>query len=228
VIRTDGQLSGYRWGVQRKRVFAGAREARMIESRLAGLNWPVIEASWMPWMAHAGGLLEAEECRAIAELYALEQGFRSRVIMARHGFGRGEYRYFSYPLQSDHSSAAQVAVSSPGGNRKPAGMHSWALSRDTTPKNMPPSFLAAMPQDRRNPRRFCLQYAPGDFNCLHQDIYGEHVFPLQPRSCCRSQAVILRRANRGDRTAPAHAITPSKCCRCGREIWWYLRCASVR
>jgi hypothetical protein len=150
----------------------------MIESRLAGLNWPVIEAQLdAHGVAHAGGLLEAEECRAIAELYDLEQGFRSRVIMARHGFGRGEYRYFSYPLhpiiQELRRSLYRRLVST--ANR-------WNALMGFEPR-YPEEHAAFLSRchaaGQTQPTPLLLQYGPGDFNCLHQDIYGEHVFPLQ-------------------------------------------------
>lgn len=118
----------------------------MIDGRVADLNWSAIEEDLDNFgLARAGNLLGAEECRTIAQLYDLETAFRSRVIMARHGFGRGEYRYFSYPLPAVVEGLRTVL------------------------------YAAGQIQ----PTPLLLQYVAGDFNCLHQDIYGEHVFPLQ-------------------------------------------------
>src|ERR1700731_15930 len=78
---------------------ARAREVIMMEDRAAGLNWPAVEDDLNGYgVARAGNMLRAEECRAVAGFYDGDQVFRSRVIMGRHGFGRGEYRYFSCPL----------------------------------------------------------------------------------------------------------------------------------
>ena len=123
------------------------------------------------------GLLDPAACDATAALYGPGETFRSHVVMARHGFGRGEYRYFAYPLpplitalRTDlYTPLAQIA------NRWHARMgmecrfphdHSTFLTR-----------CHAAGQQRPTP--LLLQYGPGDYNCLHQDLYGDHVFPLQ-------------------------------------------------
>jgi hypothetical protein len=150
----------------------------MIESRLSGVDWPQVEAGLdAHGVARAGGLLNAEECREIAELYDLEQGFRSRVIMERHGFGRGEYRYFSYPLRP----MIQVLRTSlyP---RLVATANRWNALMGFEPRypDEHAAFLARCREaGQTQPTPLLLQYATGDFNCLHQDIYGEHVFPIQ-------------------------------------------------
>jgi hypothetical protein len=150
----------------------------MIESRLSGVDWPQVEAGLdAHGVARAGGLLNAEECREIAELYDLEQGFRSRVIMGRHGFGRGEYRYFSYPLRP----MIQVLRTSlyP---RLVATANRWNALMGFEPRypDEHAAFLARCREaGQTQPTPLLLQYATGDFNCLHQDIYGEHVFPIQ-------------------------------------------------
>jgi uncharacterized protein len=150
----------------------------MIESRLAGVNWQHVEAELDACgVARAGGLLNAEECREIAELYDLEQGFRSRVIMGRHGFGRGEYRYFSYPLRPIiHVLRTSLY------RRLVATANRWNALMGFEPR-YPGEHTAFLDRcheaGQTQPTPLLLQYAPGDFNCLHQDIYGEHVFPIQ-------------------------------------------------
>lgn len=123
------------------------------------------------------GLLEARTCAAVAGWYDEPRLFRSHVVMARHGFGRGEYRYFAYPLP-DLVAGLRAAFYPPlatianrwsgllgGTSRYPAG-HADFLAR-----------CHAAGQSRPTP--LLLRYGPGDYNCLHQDLYGEHVFPLQ-------------------------------------------------
>ncbi len=123
------------------------------------------------------GLLKDLECDAIAALYAQELGFRSRVVMGRHGFGRGEYRYFSYPLPESVQGlrASMYPRLAPLANRWHQRMgHAVRFPQEHA------AFLErchAAGQTRPTP--LLLQYGPEDYNCLHQDLYGEHVFPLQ-------------------------------------------------
>jgi uncharacterized protein len=150
----------------------------MIESRLSGVDWTRMQAELdAHGVARAAGLLNTEECRAIAELYDLEQGFRSRVIMGRHGFGRGEYRYFSYPLRP----IIQVLRASLYLHLV-ATANRWNALMGFEPR-YPEEHAAFLTRchdaGQTQPTPLLLRYAPGDFNCLHQDIYGEHVFPLQ-------------------------------------------------
>ena len=122
-------------------------------------------------------LLTPAACRDLAAHYGQEQGFRSRVVMGRHGFGQGEYRYFSYPLP-DPVAALREAL-------YPQLVDIANRWNETMgiPVRYPlqhKEFLArchAAGQVRPTP--LLLQYGPGDYNCLHQDLYGEHVFPLQ-------------------------------------------------
>lgn len=150
----------------------------MIDERVAALDWSALQGELDErGVARAAGMLRARECREIAGLYALEEGFRSRVIMGRHGFGRGEYRYFAYPLpliiqrlrESLYSRLADLA------NRWHAMMDLDAQFPDNHPDFLKRCHAAGQQQ----PTPLLLQYAPDDFNCLHQDVYGEHVFPVQ-------------------------------------------------
>lgn len=123
------------------------------------------------------GLLAPPECAALAALYADDARFRSRVVMARHGFGRGEYKYFGYPLPDPVAalrSALYVRLA-PIANRWHA-----AMGIDTRFPACHAAFIErchAAGQCRPTP--LLLQYREGDYNCLHQDLYGAQVFPLQ-------------------------------------------------
>jgi hypothetical protein len=122
-------------------------------------------------------LLSPEECRAIAGLYPKDDIFRSRVVMERHGFGRGEYKYFSYPLP-DLLSELRTAVYPhlvPVANR-------WneAMGIDSRYPEQHADFVDCCHNAGQVwPTPLLLQYGVDDYNCLHQDLYGEHVFPLQ-------------------------------------------------
>ena len=122
-------------------------------------------------------LLSPEECRGIAGLYPNDDIFRSRVVMGRHGFGRGEYKYFSYPLPyllSELRTAVYPHLV-PVSNR-------WndAMGIDTRYPEQHAAFVECCRNAGQvRPTPLLLQYGVDDYNCLHQDIYGEHVFPLQ-------------------------------------------------
>jgi hypothetical protein len=122
-------------------------------------------------------LLSAEACDEISALYGQPEFFRSQVIMARHGFGRGEYKYFKYPLPEPVARLRSELYPGlvPIANR-------WYECMDL-PTRFPATHEAFLQRchaaGQERPTPLLLQYGPQDYNCLHQDLYGEHVFPLQ-------------------------------------------------
>ena len=122
-------------------------------------------------------LLSPQECRALAGLYADERLFRSRVVMGRHGFGRGEYKYFAYPLPDAVSSLRNAIYPrlAPIANRWNAAMGIDVRYPDTHTEFIERCHAAG----QQRPTPLLLKYGADDYNCLHQDLYGEHVFPLQ-------------------------------------------------
>lgn len=149
-----------------------------IAARVAAIDWQQAEGDLdAQGCAVLKGLLSAEECRALALLYPDDRHFRSRVVMGRHGFGRGEYKYFCYPLP------AVIAELRPALYARLHGIaNRWneAMGIDIRYPGDHAAFLKrchAAGQARPTP--LLLQYGTGDYNCLHQDLYGEHVFPLQ-------------------------------------------------
>ncbi|MBA4010880.1 MAG: proline hydroxylase [Phenylobacterium sp.] len=148
------------------------------EGRLASFDWPQVERDLdAQGSALLPGLLTPHECAAISGLYDREDGFRSRVVMSRHGFGRGEYRYFAYPLPALVGGLRTRLYPRlvPIANRWNEAMGIAVRYPDEHA-----AFLQRCHEaGQQRPTPLLLQYGPGDYNCLHQDLYGEHVFPLQ-------------------------------------------------
>ncbi|MBZ2207864.1 2OG-Fe(II) oxygenase [Massilia soli] len=122
-------------------------------------------------------LIAAEDCRACASAYDDDGIYRSRVLMERHGFGKGEYKYFSYPLPPGVA-ALRTALYQP----LAAIANRWheAMGIEIRFPARHDEFIARChAAGQRRPTPLILQYRAGDYNCLHQDLYGEHVFPLQ-------------------------------------------------
>jgi hypothetical protein len=147
-------------------------------SRAAAVDWQQVAASLDErGYATTAALLTTEQCRSLAALYDSEEAFRSRVVMQRHGFGSGEYKYLRYPLPDIVEALRQAIYPqlAPIANR-------WR-ERLREEGRFPPALAAylkachAAGQERPTP--LILKYEAGDYNCLHQDLYGDLIFPLQ-------------------------------------------------
>jgi uncharacterized protein len=147
-------------------------------ARLASHDWTdVAVALDAKGWAIVPALLAPPECAALARLYRADEGFRSRVVMGKHGFGRGEYRYFAYPLPDliEALRGALYARLAPIANQWHA-----AMGMDGRfPADHRAFIQRCHAAGQTRPTPLLLQYGAGDYNCLHQDLYGEHVFPLQ-------------------------------------------------
>ena len=149
-----------------------------IDSRIDAVDWNAVSASLdkRGW-ATTGPFLTDEERRELIAAYDEDARFRSTVVMARHGYGRGEYRYFAYPLPPIVQAlrAHLYALLVPIANR-------WH-ERMGVASRFPPTHQAFLDRcheaGQRRPTLLLLRYGPDDYNCLHQDLHGEHVFPLQ-------------------------------------------------
>jgi uncharacterized protein len=144
----------------------------------AAVDWSGVEQSLdARGNAVLPGVLNAEQCGEIAALYPKETAYRSRIVMARHGFGRGEYKYFAYPLPPllDRLRHALYPALAPIANR-------WNRQLAVSaryPRELDAFLERCHRAGQTRPTPLILEYRAGDYNCLHQDLYGEHVFPLQ-------------------------------------------------
>jgi hypothetical protein len=149
-----------------------------VAERVGAIAWPAVarDLDAQGW-AILPGLLASGACDTLAGLYGEEPAFRSRVVMSRHGFGQGEYRYFAYPLPS---LVARL--------RTALYPHLASIANDWHARmgmavRFPADHAAFLARchaaGQTRPTPLLLQYGEGDYNCLHQDLYGEHVFPMQ-------------------------------------------------
>jgi hypothetical protein len=153
-------------------------DAPMSIPALQAQDWPAVEQSlYANGNALLPGLLTPAQCGELAAMYEQDEHFRTRIVMARHGFGLGEYKYFAYPLPNLLAQLREALYS----RLAPIANH-WngLMGMDVRYPETLPAFLDrchAAGQIRPTP--LILKYGEGDYNCLHQDLYGEHVFPLQ-------------------------------------------------
>ena len=149
-----------------------------LDAVVNGQDWPALAQSLdVSGFARLPGLLTREQCAELVALYPQQEYFRSRVIMARHGFGRGEYQYFSYPLPDRVRELRRLLYPhlAPLANR-------WNALMDIDvrfPETLEAFLQRCHAAEQSRPTPLLLQYVEGDYNCLHQDLYGELVFPLQ-------------------------------------------------
>jgi uncharacterized protein len=159
-------------------VSAGADYAVAVADRVAALQWPkIIDDLNQYGCAVANSVLTLDDCQDLAEMYGEGKRFRTRILMARHGFGRGEYKYFAYPLPEIVVTlrAALYAHLS-----ELAGRWNEIMGIDVSYPAAHEDYLARCHSaGQTKPTPLLLRYGEGDFNCLHQDVYGEHLFPLQ-------------------------------------------------
>jgi uncharacterized protein len=150
----------------------------MLTDTIGALDWTQIEADLdADGWAIVPGALAPGQCATLSGLYERDDAFRSRVVMARHGFGRGEYKYFSYPLPPI---VAELRTSLYPRLSAVANRWNEAMGIAVTFPDDHRSFVERCHRaGQTKPTPLLLTYAEGDYNCLHQDVYGEHLFPLQ-------------------------------------------------
>jgi hypothetical protein len=149
-----------------------------IAERLAALDWERVSSELdARGAATLPRLLARDECEEIAALYDDDAHFRSTVVMSRHGFGRGEYKYFDYPLPTLVSELRSSAY--PELTRVANRWQSALQTAITYPETLAEFLRRCHDAGQLRPTPLVLRYVEGDYNCLHQDLYGEHVFPLQ-------------------------------------------------
>ena len=149
-----------------------------IAARVDAVDWTQARADLdARGCAVLNNLLTPDQCRKLAALYPDDTCFRSRIVMGRHGFGRGEYKYFAYPLPDVIAQLRPVLYAR---LYQVADRWNEAMGIDI---RYPPAHHAFLERchaaGQTRPTPLLLQYGAGDYNCLHQDLYGEHVFPLQ-------------------------------------------------
>jgi uncharacterized protein len=152
--------------------------SNQVQRCVAAADWGCVAADLdTQGFAVVRGLLGAKDCRWVASLYPDDARFRSHIVMARHGFGRGEYKYFAAPLP-DLVQTLRTDIYphlAPIADRWNAAMGIGVRY----PREHKAFLRRCHEAGQTRPTPLLLQYGPGDFNCLHQDLYGEHVFPLQ-------------------------------------------------
>lgn len=160
-----------------KRASAEVAAPTAAQRDIAALDWPRITGDLeQRGVARLGPILQPSACVALANAYADDALFRSRIVMARHGFGSGEYKYFAAPLPALIAALRRELY---------AGLvpvaNDWAarLGREAYPADLDAFLARCHAAGQHRPTPLLLEYGPGDYNCLHQDVYGPLVFPVQ-------------------------------------------------
>jgi hypothetical protein len=149
-----------------------------LSDRLSSLDWSAISRSLdAEGLATTGVLLSPTACRQLAALYGQDSGFRSRVVMQRHGFGQGEYRYFERPLPDAVQHLRESLY--PPLARVANGWNAALGIERRFPDTLAAWLKACHAAGQSRPTPLLLKYQAGDYNCLHRDLYGDMVFPLQ-------------------------------------------------
>jgi uncharacterized protein len=149
-----------------------------ISSRIKALDWQTInDQLYSNGFVSTGQVLNAAECEQIKKQYDNEKLYRSKVVMARHGFGSGEYKYFQYPLPDMHQSLREALY--PQLAKVANHWHEVMGMQNRFPPNLGEMLAQCHAAGQVRPTPLVLKYGAGDYNCLHQDLYGEQVFPLQ-------------------------------------------------
>jgi hypothetical protein len=184
-----------------------------LRARIDELDWVAL-AEALDSAGHAviPALLTPELCRALQASYARDELFRSRVVMGRHGFGRGEYKYYAYPLPPllAELRAALYPGLVPLANRWNQALHNEVRF----PESHAEYIRRCHDAGQNRPTPLLLRYTAGDYNCLHQDLYGEHVFPLQvavllsrPGSDFEGGELVMTEAQAGEQRADVVPLT---------------------
>lgn len=150
-------------------------------ARVGALDWPALgDQLDARGYATTEPLLSPEECRQVIALYDRPERFRRKIVMARHNYGSGEYQYFAYPLPRPVASLRRQFYRhlAPFANRWAA-----ALGGESYPADLKTLVETCHARGQVRPTPLILRYEAGDFNCLHQDLYGEIAFPLQVAIC---------------------------------------------
>jgi hypothetical protein len=150
----------------------------MPAERVAAVDWPALAAALDEYgYATTPALLDRDECRGLAALYGDDGAFRSRVVMQRHAYGRGEYKYFRYPLPGLVEALRRAIYPhlAPIANR----WRERLREEGRFPAALDPYLAECHRAGQERPTPLILKYGAGDYNCLHQDLYGALVFPLQ-------------------------------------------------
>ncbi|MCG8505161.1 MAG: 2OG-Fe(II) oxygenase [Sphingomonadales bacterium] len=183
--------------------------------RVAALDWAAIATDLnAQGFAQTGTLLDADACRALAALYDDDRRFRSTVVMARHGFGRGEYKYFANPLPKQVAALRRALYP-----RLAPIAQAWADAIGITqpiPDRLDDFLTLCDAAGQTRPTPLILRYGPGDYNRLHQDLYGEVVFPIQvaialsrPGEDFTGGEIVLTE-QRPRMQSQAHVLTPAQ------------------